>query len=123
MASIWLTRDSRARAQITGLAHINAPVVISSFFSHLRIDADLADLLNRQELSQQAPGHLDHLHDAGGDLGDANAVGLAAGQEDLDRLGCCSCGAGLRHQAPHIDLAGDGGGDQGGAAFLEEEYC
>jgi hypothetical protein len=28
--------------------------------------------------------------------------------------------AGLRHQPPHIDLAGDGGGDQGGAAFLEE---
>ena len=27
----------------------------------------------------------------------------------------------LRNQATHIDLAGDGGGDQGGAAFLEEE--
>jgi hypothetical protein len=29
---------------------------------------------------------------------------------------CCSCSHGLRHQAPHIDLAADGGGDQGGAA-------
>ena len=34
-----------------------------------------------------AASHLDRLHDAGGDLGDANAVGLTAGQDDLDRLG------------------------------------
>ena len=34
-----------------------------------------------------AASHLDHLHDAGGDLGDANAVGFTAGQKDLDRLG------------------------------------
>ena len=61
------------------------------------------------------------LHDAGGDLSNANAVGLPGGQDDLNRLGGgCSCSLGLRHQAAHIDLAGDGGGDEGGAAFLEQ---
>jgi len=43
--------------------------------------------------------HLDHLHNADGDFGDADAVGFAAGQGDLDRLrGCCSYGLNLRHQ-------------------------
>lgn len=35
-------------------------------------------------------------------------------------LGCWSCGISLGSQAAHIDLAGDGGGDQGGAAFLKQ---
>ena len=64
---------------------------------HQHIDADLAALLHCQEIGQQTAGHLDHLHDAGGDLGDADAVGLAAGEEVLDALGgCCSCGGCLR---------------------------
>ena len=104
VVSIWLTRDSQARAQITGLAHINALVVIASLLSHLHIDADLADLLNRQELCQQAPGHLDHLHDAGGDLSDADAVGFAAGQKDLDRLGCAAHAATASGTRPHTSI-------------------
>ena len=40
-----------------------------------------------QAVSQQAAGQLDQLDDAGGDLGGADAVGLAAGQDDLDGLG------------------------------------
>jgi hypothetical protein len=73
----------------------------------------MAALLDSEEVGQQAVGHLDHLDDAGGDLGDTNAVGFTAGQKDLDRFGgCCSCGFCLRHQATNIDLAGDGGGDQ-----------
>ena len=35
------------------------------------------------------------------------------------RLQWPSGDAGVRHQTPHIDLAGDCGGDQGGAAFLK----
>jgi hypothetical protein len=35
-------------------------------------------------------------------------------------MGCCPCSLGLRHQPPPIDLAGDGGGDQGGAAFTKK---
>jgi hypothetical protein len=32
------------------------------------------------------PSHLDHLHDAGGDLSEAPAAGFAAGQDGLDIL-------------------------------------
>ena len=34
----------------------------------------------------------------------------------------CSCGLFLCHPA-HVDLAGDGGGDESGAAFLKEVDC
>jgi hypothetical protein len=90
---------AQAGAQIAGLADIDPPVVVACVFPHQHIDADLAALLHGQEIGQQAAGHLDHLHDAGGDLGDADAVGLAAGQEDLDRLGClahAALGTGVR---------------------------
>ena len=37
-------------------------------------------------------------------------------------MGCCrACSLGLGHQATPIDLAGDGGGDQGGAAFTKKQ--
>ncbi len=78
----------QAGPQIARLADVDAPVVVARVFPHQHIDAHLAALFHGQEVDQQAAGHLDHLHDAGGDLGDADAVGLAAGQEDLDRLGC-----------------------------------
>jgi hypothetical protein len=77
-----------AGPQITRLAHVYPPVVIACVFPDQHIDAHLAALLHGQEVGQQTTGHFDHLHDAGGDLGDADAVGLAAGQEDLDGLGC-----------------------------------
>ena len=78
---------SQAGPQIARLADVDPPVVVARFFAHQHIDANLAALLHGQEVGQQAAWHLDHLHDAGGDLGDADAVRLAAGQEDLDRLG------------------------------------
>ncbi len=77
----------QAGPQIAGLADVDTPVVVACVFPHQHIDAHLAAPLHGQEIGQQAAGHLDHLHDAGGDLSDANAVWLAAGQEDLDRLG------------------------------------
>lgn len=76
-----------ACAQVTGLAHVNQPVAILRGFSEEEVDPHLAALLHRQEVGQQAAGHLDHLHDAGGDLGDTDAVGFAAGQDDLDCFG------------------------------------
>jgi hypothetical protein len=33
---------------------------------------------------------------------------------------CASCRLVLRDQPAHVDLAGDGGGDQSGSALLEE---
>ena len=83
-----------ACAQVTGLAHVNQPVAILRGFPEEEVDPHLAALLHRQELGQQAAGHLDHLDDAGGDLGDANAVGVAAGQENLD------CFGGAAHATP-----------------------
>lgn len=77
----------QASARIAGLADVHPPIVIACAFSHQHIKADLAALLHRQEVGQQAAGHLDHLHDAGGDLADTDAVGFTAGQDDLDRLG------------------------------------
>lgn len=76
-----------ACAQVTGLAHVNQPVAILRGFSEEEVDPHLAAMLHRQEIDQQAAGHLDHLDDVGGDLGNANAVGIAAGQEDLDCFG------------------------------------
>jgi len=84
---LLLVMLGQTSAQITGLAYVHPPIVIACVFSHQYIKADLAALLHRQEVGQQDPGYFDHLHDAGGDLGDANAVGFAAGQKNLDRLG------------------------------------
>lgn len=74
-------------AQFAGLADVHQAIPIFSGFTNGEINANLAALLHRYEIGQQAAGHLDHLHDAGGDLSDADAVGFAAGQKDLDRFG------------------------------------
>jgi len=46
----------------------------------------------------------------------ANTLKLTTRLQYFDYLGrFCSCGYGLGNQSPHIDTAGDGGGDQGSA--------
>jgi hypothetical protein len=50
---------------------------------------------------------------------------LGHGSSPKEYSSCCwnasaSCSRGMgRLQAAHVDLAGDGGGDEGGAAFLQ----
>ena len=95
--------------QVAGLADIDPPVVVACVFPHQHIDADLAALLHGQEVGQQAAGHFDHLHDAGGDLGDADAgVRHWAGRSGSS-WGHCSSGVGLGKLAAPFGLAGDGG--------------
>jgi len=94
----------QACPQIAGLADEDPPVVIACVFPHQHIDADLAALLHGQEIGQQTAGHFDHLHDAGGDLGDADAVGFAAGQEDLNRLGCLAHAASASGTSPRTSI-------------------
>jgi hypothetical protein len=93
-----------ACAQVTGLAHVDQPVAILRGFPEEEVDPHLTALLHRQEISQQAAGHLDHLDDAGGDLGDANAVGVAAGQEDLDCFGGAAHAASASDTRPRTSI-------------------
>ena len=105
----------QAGPQIARLADVDASVVVACLFPHQHIDPHLAALLHGQEVGQQAAGHFDHLHDTGGDLGDADAgVRHWAGRSGSSWVSG-SCGAATGHQTPHTDLAGDGGGNQGGA--------
>ena len=45
------------------------------------VERDLIALGHLQEVLQQAARHLDHLHDAGGDLRDADARGSPPGRK------------------------------------------
>ena len=94
----------QASAQIAGLADVHPSVVIACVFSHQHIKADLAALLHRQEVRQQDPGYLDHLHDTGGDLGDADAMRFAARQEDLDRFGGAAHAASASGAKPRTSI-------------------
>ena len=72
--------------------------------AHQHIDANLAALLHGQEVGHQAAGYFNDLHDAGCDLGAANTVGLAAGQEDLDCLGCMAHAALASGSSPRTSI-------------------
>ena len=75
------------------------------------VESDLTALRHLDELLEQAAWHLDDLNDTRGDLSDADASGIAAWQEYLNRLGRGIHAAVLSDAGRTINLAGNGGGD------------
>lgn len=81
-----LVVGSEAGAEVARLADIDAGLRRILGLADQEIQRHLPALLHGEELPQQAPRHLQHLHDARGDFRDADAMRIAAGQENLDGL-------------------------------------
>jgi hypothetical protein len=85
---LFLVVRGQPGTQVARLADVNPALLRIFGFTDEEIERHLATLRHLEEFRQQAARHFDDLHDPGGDLGHTDALGVAAGQEDLDGLGC-----------------------------------
>ena len=75
-----------ALAQVAGLADVDLGLGTVLALAEEEIHRHLLALGHGEEDVELRARHLDELHDAGGDLGDADAARVAERQEDLDGL-------------------------------------